>query len=143
MRYIYLLSLLIFVSFVCCNHRNVKHGNENPLVVNDSVIDIVDIEEEPDTIPIKEGRKIRYLFMANGGIIAYFDDGTVVGCPRCELDVEALYNLKPHSTYIVEEDGILLVGGQRREIPFIARKGEWQDWIMIDYKWIEDSDREE
>lgn len=30
-------------------------------------------------------RKLRYLFYANGGVLGYFDDGTVVPCARCEF----------------------------------------------------------
>ena len=86
-----------------------------------------------------QGRKLRYLFYANGGLVGYFSDGTVAGCPRCELleeNVKALYTEKPFKNYTVEHDGLLLVNGKERVVPKEKEENGNREWAMIDYKWI-------
>ncbi len=49
-----------------------------------------------------EKRKLQYLYHSNSGLIGYFSDGTVSGCPRCDLSSENmsyLLSAKPHSSY--------------------------------------------
>lgn len=139
----YLILLFISSIFICCNDsqkdktNTVANNTDTAVIVPKAGI------VEVDNIPVKKERKLRYLFVANGGTIGYFDDGTVTGCARCEIGVEELSELEPYGTYIVEEGGTLLVDGEYREYPHVAREGEWQDWKMIDYKWIEQSDKEE
>lgn len=106
--------------------------------------EVINITEEPvdfqnDTILTKEGRKLRYLFFANGGLIGYFDDSTVVGCPRCDLldvNIESMYSAVPFKTYTVRDDGSLLVENSYVEYPREAGENEFAEWAMIDYKWI-------
>lgn len=89
----------------------------------------------------KKKRKLRYLFYANGGLIGYFDDGTVATCPRCDLineNIKSLYSIKPFKKYTVGEDGSLLMDGNIREYPTIENENGNREWAMIDYKWIVD-----
>lgn len=85
----------------------------------------------------KRSKELRYLFFANGGIIGYFDDGTVAGCPRCDFcrsNIIPMFDKAPHATYTVEADGSLLIDGKDRETPvFNAADGD--GWALIDYKW--------
>ncbi|TDQ06237.1 hypothetical protein [Pedobacter metabolipauper] len=81
-----------------------------------------------------ENKKLRYLYFANGGIIGYYNDGTVVGCPRCDFNasnVAAMMHKKPHAKYTVEPGGILLINGTDQEVPMSEADG----WAMVDYKW--------
>lgn len=87
---------------------------------------------------VKQKRKMRFLFYSNGGLVGYFDDGTVSGCPKCNLieeNVKVLYSAKSYETYTVEDDGSLLVGKTKREYPSKKESG-LSGWAMIDYVWL-------
>jgi hypothetical protein len=71
-------------------------------------------------------RKLAYLYVANGGLIGYFNDGTVVGCPTCDLcrnNISSLYKMKvikhwnlhkpDHFTSYHQDNG----------------------WVLVNYKW--------
>jgi len=79
-------------------------------------------------------RKLQYLFSANGGLIGYFNDGSIVGCPRCDLireNVKNLYKQKSNGSFTVNNDGTLNVKGSGKVDP----KSE-DGWVMINYKWL-------
>lgn len=85
----------------------------------------------------KRERKLRYLFYSNGGLIGYFDDGTIAGCPRCDLlkeNIQHLYSAKPYSRYTIEGT-YLLVNGKDREYPDSDKNDSGEGWAMVDYKW--------
>lgn len=79
-------------------------------------------------------RRLNYLFYANGGTIGYLNDGTVVGCPRCDPSPEnakAMLHKPPMGTYRELEDGRLLVNGGIYEYPFLNEEQEFNDWIIF------------
>lgn len=83
----------------------------------------------------KQEKRLRYLFAANGGLVGYFSDGSVVGCPRCDLskeNVDSLSKTKPHATYTAKKD-YLLVGGKEK-IEIYADGEVSPDWAILDYK---------
>ncbi|KAA5534717.1 hypothetical protein F0919_08875 [Taibaiella lutea] len=85
-----------------------------------------------------ELRRLRYLFYSNGGLVGYFNDGTVVGCPRCDPypgSVERMLQMQPMGTYVVLDDGSLLIDGSRKEYP--EEKKEWNEWMIFnsDAEW--------
>ncbi|MBK8586838.1 MAG: hypothetical protein IPN88_15995 [Bacteroidetes bacterium] len=50
---------------------------------------------------------LKYLFYSNGGLRGYFDDGTITGCPKCDLTQEnlnSLYSSQVIGTYVIEGD---------------------------------------
>ncbi len=76
---------------------------------------------------VKTNRELRHLFFSNGGLIAYYNDGTTVACERCELNknnLEMMFKIKPVENY--SNDEIL------NEIKENGKEG----WALIDYKWI-------
>ena len=90
-------------------------------------------EENP---AIKNDKKeLRYLYHANGGLTGFFDDGTIVGCPRCDFcrpNILILFNEEPTGTYEVQPDGSLLINNSAKKIP------DYKDdngWALVDYKW--------
>lgn len=96
-----------------------------------------DVNSKKLKTPNKIKKKLRYLYYSNGGIRGYFDDGTVVGCPRCDLiesNVLNLYNEKPIGKYKVLDDGSLFVNNSEQEFP---NYNEDNGWALIDYKWHE------
>lgn len=87
----------------------------------------------PDIKPAD--RRISYLFFANGGTIGYLNDGTVVGCPRCEPsagNAEKMLSDLAMGTYQVLKDGSLLVNGEQIERPEIKEEGN--EWMIFDTK---------
>ena len=82
-------------------------------------------------------RELRYLFFANGGIVGYFDDGTIAGCPRCDFcksNIVAMFNEKTYGKYKVENDGSLTINGDEHLVPAF-NPGDIDGWALIDYKW--------
>jgi hypothetical protein len=76
---------------------------------------------------VKTNRELRHLFFSNGGLIAYYNDGTTVACERCELNknnLEMMFKIKPVENY--SNDEIL------NEIKENGKEG----WALVDYKWI-------
>jgi hypothetical protein len=81
-------------------------------------------------------RKVRYLYYSNGGFVAYFNDGTSIGCPRCDyqfMDPNDLKADENSSTYIVEADGSLLVDGKTLIVPKNNADDIGEGWAIIDY----------
>jgi hypothetical protein len=83
-------------------------------------------------------KKIKYLIASNDGLAAFFDDLTVAGCPRCDYidkNIEALYEIKPHSVYS-EFETYLLIDGKNKE-PLYDESGKInEDFAIINYKAI-------
>ncbi len=102
--------------------------------------------EDPfnDTLTtIDEKRKLRYVYYANGGVVGYFNDGTVSACPRCDFTKDAvafLYKRKPHGTYKIGKNCLIeTYNGTSETDPFTPREEDatW-GWAMVDYKWWEE-----
>ena len=82
-------------------------------------------------------RKVRYLYYSNGGFVAYYSDGTSIGCPRCDYQFTDPNELKPDentSTYTVQSDGSLLVDGSYVVVPKNSPDDVGEGWAIIDYK---------
>ena len=90
----------------------------------------------------QQAHKLQYLYYSNGGLIGFFDDGTVAGCPRCELlpeNVDYLLTADPYTTYL-KIDGCLIINASESFCP------EYPDptcsdckpdvWAVIDFKWL-------
>ena len=85
----------------------------------------------------KNKKELRYLFFANGGIVGYFNDGTIAGCPRCDFaksNIANMFEKEPTGTYTVEADGSLLINGTEKETP-VYNSSDYDGWALIDYKW--------
>lgn len=84
-------------------------------------------------------RELRYLYYSNGGLVGYFNDGTIAGCPRCDLlksNVDQLYLEKTFNTY-TEKNGVLQIKGGEFEYPKKNNESGSDGWAMINYKGIE------
>jgi hypothetical protein len=76
----------------------------------------------------KQKKKLVYLYTSNGGMVGYYSDGSVVGCPRCEfLESNLLRMLKEKPT-----------GKWNLKKPndFISYE-EDNGWVLINYVWKE------
>ncbi|MBN8586212.1 MAG: hypothetical protein J0M37_14070 [Ignavibacteria bacterium] len=107
---------------------------EKELVEKENTTDKVERDNKSSKEENQNKRKLQYLFSSNGGLVGYFNDGTVVGCPRCDLtreNVKNLYKLKSNGSFTVNIDGTLNVKGSSKVDP----KSE-DGWVMINYKWL-------
>ncbi len=73
-----------------------------------------------------------------GGLIGFFSDGTVTGCPRCDYcatNISYLKSEKPHAKYKVSDEGLIIVGKDGGEdlMPFDVEGID--SWPLMDYKW--------
>lgn len=89
--------------------------------------------------PIKtiHTKQLRFLYFSNGGMIGYFDDGTLVGCPKCDFcktNIESMFSLKVMGNYEILKNGILLVDGSKKILP---NQKKDKGWVLINYHWFE------
>lgn len=93
---------------------------------------------ENSNTTLKNERKLKYLFASNGGLLGFYDDGTVATCPRCDLikeNIDALNSKEVNAKY-ESKNGYLLMNNERMDI---YTNGEIsKDWAMVDYKWLVD-----
>ena len=93
-------------------------------------------------VTIPAGRKLHYLFYANGGLWGYYNDGTVSDCPRCDFYVDAITFLNkrnPYATYTVDEDSLTITyrDSTKEKVELYEQDDdEPQGWALIDYKWL-------
>ena len=89
-------------------------------------------------------RKLRFLHYSNVDLRAYFDDGTIITCPRCPFTKENVENIQsnlsdePVQTYELKDDGSLLIDGWKHEYPYVNKNENYEGWAMINYKWFVD-----
>ena len=74
----------------------------------------------------KHKKELVYLFAANGGMVGYFSDGSVVGCPKCDFcksNILAMFKEKPFGTWDLKnpED--------------FSSSDENNNWVLVNYKW--------
>lgn len=92
-----------------------------------------DIVSEKNDIEIT--KRIQFLWCSNGGYNAYFDDGTISGCARCEcpegdyIRVSDLnftkYKILPNGNLEDEEGDIT--------IPIKPKQDDYDGWVIINY----------
>lgn len=89
-----------------------------------------------------KNRKLRFLYYSKLGLRAYYNDGSVIDCPRCELTQENVLSIQNNTkekgvlTYVIENDGNLLVDGWKHEYPVVNKDENFEGWAMINYKWF-------
>lgn len=97
--------------------------------------------ENDNSQPFDDSRKLRYLYCSNGGIIGYFNDGTISTCLRCDCareNVERLRFKESTGSYVVENDGTLITDHGTKILP--ENNEEYSEWKLIDYVWQSDLD---
>jgi hypothetical protein len=76
----------------------------------------------------KQNKELVYLFTANGGVVGYFSDGSVVGCPRCDFcrtNILVMFKEKPMGKWDL-----------KKPLGFVSDEGD-NGWVLINYKWKE------
>lgn len=100
------------------------------------ILNISNIFSQPE-------KKLRYLYFANGGLTAFFNDNSVVGCPSCDLlkeNIEGLFFKTPYSNYQVNENGDLFILENNMTIsPTNDENFNLYGWAIINYFWEIDS----
>jgi len=142
--FVYISCLLLFFALSGCFKDNKL--KERELDIKEKELDIREKElehekNEKDDKTTKENtqenkRKLQFLFSSNGGLVGYFNDGSVAGCPRCDLireNVKSLLRQKTNGYYTVNSDGSLNLKSEGRVIPKLE-----DGWVMINYKWLVD-----
>jgi len=150
MRHNYLLYFVLFTMMGCDNSSKLKEKElqlkEKELELKERELELKETSsqknqskskatEEPNKLAEK---KLRYLFYSNGGLVGYFSDGSIVGCPRCDLlkeNVENLFGGEILRSYTIVKDGSLLMSNGDRQIPTAKNNNIGEGWALIDYKW--------
>lgn len=140
----YITCLLLFFALSGCYKDNKL--KERELDIKEKELDIREKELENDKYEKDDKttkqntqenkRKLQYLFSSNGGLVGYFNDGSIAGCQRCDLireNVKGLYRQKTNGSYTANSDGSLNLKSEGRVIPKLE-----DGWVMIDYKWLVD-----
>ncbi len=77
---------------------------------------------------VKQKKELVYLYTANGGMVGYFSDGSVGGCPRCNFcrsNILAMFKEKPWRKWDLKKPD-----------DFVSYE-EDNGWVLINYKWKE------
>ena len=149
-----LLLIVLSLSFFSCKNDSIKPQLESveaqELLLKEKelpqeTIDTAQSETEQQTTANTEKsqyRKLRFLYYSNVGLRAYFNDGSVIVCSRCELTKENIESIQSNTneksiqTYTIEKDGSLLIDGWKHEYPVVNKKENYEGWAMINYKWF-------
>lgn len=73
-----------------------------------------------------EKKELVYLYTANGGMVGYFNDGSVVGCPRCDFcksNILSMFKEKPMSSWDLKQ-------------PDDYDPND-NSWVLVNYEWKE------
>lgn len=86
-------------------------------------------------------RQLTHVFYSNGGLLAFYNDGTVTGCPQCDLsksNIELLKSKEPFATYTSDEKTVYVQyeDGSKSEMKFYVDGKISQDWAAKDGKWL-------
>ncbi len=122
MKNIKYILLILIVSNLSCKNNQTSKNTEGAI-------------DTKKKIEIQQNRQLQFLFFANGGLIGYFDDGTISSCPRCDLtdeSIASLKNKKPYSKFKIVDK--VLISEQGDTIPINSMKNN--EWAIVNYKTI-------
>lgn len=147
----FILIIALSVTLFSCNNQKEK---QQELEIKAKELQLKEKEfpsENPDTQtpPIitknteqSKNRKLRFLYYSKQGLRAYYNDGSIIDCPRCELTQENVLSIQNNTeekgvlTYVIEKDGNLIVDGWKHEYPVVNKNENFEGWAMINYKWL-------
>lgn len=114
----------------------IKNEYQKSLITNDSIVN-----ESNEKIKAINNHPILHLFYSNGGLLAFYNDGTVKGCPQCDLNesnIELLKSKEPFATYTSDEKAVYVQyeGGSKSEMQFYVDGKISEDWAVKDGEWI-------
>jgi len=153
MRNTYLIVIVLFTMMSCDNSSKIKEKElqlkqkelelkERELALKEASTQKNQTKSNPTEEQKKiERKKLRYLYYSNGGLIGYFSDGIIAGCPRCDLlkeNVEYLTTGDVLRTYTVAPNGSLILNNGDQETPTAKNNNIGEGWAVIDYKWYVD-----
>lgn len=146
----FILIIALSVTLFSCNNQKEK---QQELEIKAKELQLKEKEfplENPDTQTLtivtknteqSKNRKLRFLYYSKLGLRAYYNDGSIIDCPRCELTQENVLSIQNNTeekgvlTYVIEKDGNLLVDGWKHEYPVVNKNENFEGWAMINYKW--------
>lgn len=138
-------TIAIILLFSCGNEPNkelellkeqIAKQEQKITALEDALAEDAKVSQQNE-IAVK--RELRYLFYANGGMAGYFDDGSVVGCPKCDFissNILTMFDGESIGEYTVQNDGSLLLSDGEVLIPTIS-ENSFDNWPLIDYEWNE------
>lgn len=131
-----ILFLSISLFLINCTQENKSTTKNTSSKVDPILSDHIYKNKSVDTTAIHaitQERNLRFLFFANGGLIGYFSDGTIAGCPRCDLikeNITALHNKEPHSKFKVENGFLISESNDSILINSMTNR----EWAIIEYE---------
>lgn len=127
-----ILFLSISLFWASCAQKN-KSSNESASLKGDTILNDSIHPTKAITNKATQERNLRFLFYANGGLVGYFNDGTITGCPRCDLiteNITALYHKAPHSKFKVENGFLISASNDSTLINSMTKR----EWAIIEYE---------
>jgi hypothetical protein len=98
------------------------------LLINDANAQTKSIKKSTSR-NVKQKKELVYLYTGNGGLVGYFSDGSVVGCPKCDFcksSILAMFKEKPRSGK----------WNLKKPDDFVFYE-EDKGWVLVNYKWKE------
>lgn len=131
-KLIYLLGVLLLFS---CN-SNMKTENTN-LSEDNIITQQLDSTGTNQTVTTNSGRKLKHLFVANGGTVGFFDDGTFASCARCDTDGSVIDMLNEYGEWgTYEEFSTYLLTDGNIKWELFENGRIMQDWKLINFETI-------
>lgn len=132
-----IIFIIILITFnLSCNFN--QETNQKELELKQKELDLKERElnllenknENTEKLSKKKiiKKELVYLYTANGGMVGYFNDGSVVGCPRCDFcksNILAMHNKESSETWNLKKPN-----------DFVSYE-EDNGWVLINYKWQE------
>lgn len=137
-------ELFLHQKFGKINLSDLKEGYilkiKNQYQSSDLITDSIGIKSNEEINDIHD-HQLLHLFHSNGGIHAFYKDGTVTGCPQCDLNgsnIESLKSKESFATYTSEENAVCILyeDGSKTEIQFYVDGKMSEDWVIKDDEWL-------
>lgn len=132
-------KLICFFSAVLLFSCNNNLKTENTNLSEDKIItQQLDFTEANQTVTTNSGGKLKHLFIANGGTVGFFDDGTYASCARCDTDgsiIDMLNEYGGWGTY--EEFSIYLLANGNIKWELFDNGRIIEGWQFINFKDVE------
>jgi|JI10StandDraft_1071094.scaffolds.fasta_scaffold267883_3 hypothetical protein len=138
MKNLLIYSVCLAVIMACNNSKKTNELEQKNIELQDSIKRLtMQVEQKAQKSSKKLQKKLRYLYWANAGFWAFYDDGTYTYCSRCDaiqVNVRNVYNDNPTGKYDIIGNKLVTDDNE-----FIIGEDEY-GWAMIDYEWKQNLD---
>ena len=119
---------------------SINDTDKEPTLINENSQSTEKLIDSTNTVSnnfLVTNKKIRYLLYNEVGLLAFYNDFSIAGCPKCELNrlnIKNMKNMEVLGFYDIQSDGKLKAGTTTFNPVEIEDNGD-KRWAVIDYFW--------